>query len=89
MAKELSDITMMGVDKDTYDQMLKVAKHESKSVSDVASEALKKHLESMDLTPYDRKATGETILVLTEEYIKQLSGNKNSWTEVKWKKISK
>lgn len=39
---------------------------------------LKKHLESIDLTPYDRKATGETILVLTEEYIKQLSGNKNS-----------
>lgn len=31
-------------------------------------------IQNMDLTPYDRKSTGETVLVLTDEFVKQLSG---------------
>lgn len=41
-----NDIFMMGVEKDTYEQMLEVAKRKNKSVAEVASEALRKHLES-------------------------------------------
>lgn len=43
--------------------------HESES-------KLKNMINNLDLTPYDRKTSGETILVSTEDYIKQLSGNK-------------
>lgn len=46
---EVSNIHMMGVDDDTYGEMLKVAKKENKSVSDVASEAFKKHLKEKEL----------------------------------------
>lgn len=35
---------------------------------------LRKAIAGLDLTPYDRKASGETILVLTEDFIKELSG---------------
>lgn len=47
--KEVSDIHMMGIDDETYGKMLKVAKKENKSVSDVASEAFSKHLKEKEL----------------------------------------
>jgi hypothetical protein len=34
---------------------------------------LRKMIENIDVTPYDRKSTGETILVLTEEFINKLN----------------
>lgn len=38
---------------------------------------LRKHIEGIDLTPYERKGgSGEVILVLTEDFIKQLEGNR-------------
>ncbi len=39
---------------------------------------LREHLEAVDLTVYERKTTQEQemLLVLTEDYVKQLSGNK-------------
>jgi len=38
---------------------------------------LRKHIEAIDLTPYERKeSSGEVILVLTEDYLKQLEGKR-------------
>lgn len=39
---------------------------------------LRKKITEMDLTPYERKESqsGEVILVLTEDYIKELEGSK-------------
>ena len=36
---------MMGVEKDTYEQMLEIAKRENKSVAEVASDALRRHIQ--------------------------------------------
>lgn len=39
---------------------------------------LRKMIETIDLTPYERKeGHQEVILVLTEDYVKQLSGGKS------------
>lgn len=39
---------------------------------------LREHIEKIDLTPYERKEnnSGEVILVLTEDFIKQLEGGR-------------
>ena len=42
----LSDIFMMGVEKETYEEMLEVAKRKNKSVAEIASEALRNHLQN-------------------------------------------
>ena len=57
--KELDDIHMMGFDQATYEQLLKIARQENKSVSEVASEALKRHLEEKSQT----KKTEKRLLV--------------------------
>lgn len=44
MSNPLSDIFMMGIEKETYEQMLEIAKRKNKSVAEVASEALREHL---------------------------------------------
>jgi predicted HicB family RNase H-like nuclease len=36
---------LMGVEGDTYQKLLEIAKKEGKSVNDVASEALRKHID--------------------------------------------
>mgnify|MGYP006277161103 CR=1 FL=1 len=41
----LSDIFMMGVGKETYEKMLEIAKKKNKSVAEVASEALRQHID--------------------------------------------
>lgn len=42
---ELKDIMMMGIEGDTYKKLLDIAKKENKSVTEVASEAIGKHIE--------------------------------------------
>lgn len=41
---------------------------------------LRAKLNELDMTPYERKEnnTGETILVLTEDYIRELEGKKKA-----------
>jgi hypothetical protein len=46
MSNPLSDIFMMGIEKETYDEMLEIAKRKNKSVAEVASEALREHLQN-------------------------------------------
>ncbi len=45
-AKKLGEIYMMGVEEETYKKMVDVAKRTGKTVPDVASEALKTHLDN-------------------------------------------
>ena len=46
MSNPLSDIFMMGIEKETYDEMLEIAKRKNKSVAEVACEALREHLQN-------------------------------------------
>jgi hypothetical protein len=43
--KELDDLSVFGVDKETYSELFEIAKKQGKSVVDVASDALKSHIE--------------------------------------------
>jgi hypothetical protein len=43
--KDLGKISMMGVDQDTYDNLLEIAKTQGKSVGEVTSDALKSHID--------------------------------------------
>lgn len=43
--KDLGNISVFGVDKDTYAELLEIAKKQGKSVVDVASDALKSHID--------------------------------------------
>jgi len=45
MSNPLDDVFIMGVEGDTYKELLNVAKKEQKSVNEVVSEALKKKIE--------------------------------------------
>ena len=45
MSNPLDDVFLMGVEGDTYKELLNIAKKEQKSVSEVVSEALKKKIE--------------------------------------------
>jgi predicted CopG family antitoxin len=42
---ELKDMTMMGIEGETYKKLLDIAKKENKSVTEVAAEAIGKHIE--------------------------------------------
>jgi predicted HicB family RNase H-like nuclease len=42
----LSDIFMMGIEKETYEEMLEIAKKKNKSVAEVASQAIREHLQT-------------------------------------------
>lgn len=44
--KMLDDAYLMGVEGETYQSLLEIAKKQGKSVNDVASEALRKHIAS-------------------------------------------
>jgi len=44
--KDMGDIYMMGIDPDSYNQLFEIAKKENKAVTDVISNALKKHIAS-------------------------------------------
>lgn len=44
--KMLDDAYLMGVEGETYQKLLEIAKKEGRSVNDVASDALRRHIEN-------------------------------------------
>jgi predicted CopG family antitoxin len=46
MEDKMNDVWMMGIGQETYKELYDIAKKEKKSVVDVASEALKKHIDN-------------------------------------------
>ncbi len=55
MEKEENGIYVMGIEKDTFSDLNKIAKKENKSVADVTSEALKRHIDEKKKVNEDKQ----------------------------------
>jgi len=55
MEKNENDVYVMGIGADTYSDLNKIAKKESKSVADVTSEALKRHIDEKKKVNEDKQ----------------------------------